>query len=191
MSTAPKQPYTTVLPQAQRLLDALRPYCARIELAGSLRRQKPMVGDIELVAIPLPRVNMFGEEIKGPRPLEIFLAEKGVQLTKNGPLYKQFQYGRYTVDIFLPTAETWGSVYTIRTGSWEFSRWLVTSQAAGGACPNEVQFRDGRLFAAGRRLSTTEETDVFAALGLLYIAPPLRAGAMPDAPRIDPIWKHE
>lgn len=191
MSAAPKSPRAAILPIAQRLLDALRPFCDRIEIAGSLRREVPQVGDIELVAIPIRPADLFNHPVKGPTPLDRFLDDHRITFTKRGDRYQQFTYGRHTVDLFLPTAATWGSVYTIRTGSWEFSHWLVTAQAAGGACPNEVQFRDGRLHAHGRLLSTAEETDVFAALGLVYIAPPLRAGAMPDAPRIDPIWNYE
>ena len=33
---------------------------------------------------------------------------KAVDLVKDGPKYKQFGYGRFTVDLFLPTRETWG-----------------------------------------------------------------------------------
>ena len=48
MSTATKTHRADILPLAQRLLDALRPYCERAELAGSLRRQQPLVGVIEV-----------------------------------------------------------------------------------------------------------------------------------------------
>ncbi len=41
-----------VLPRAQALLEQLRPACEQVEIAGSLRRGKETVGDIELVALP-------------------------------------------------------------------------------------------------------------------------------------------
>jgi hypothetical protein len=45
------------LEQAKELAEAakaeLEPYCHRIEIAGSIRRQKPDVGDIELVCVPM------------------------------------------------------------------------------------------------------------------------------------------
>ena len=196
MSANTKLPRDVVLPTAQRLLDALRPHCHRIELAGSLRRDRPTVGDIELVAIPIARTDLFGAPVKGPTALDAFLAEKSVALTKNGDRYKQFAYGKgggrpHVVDLFLPTPATWGSIFTIRTGSWEFSRWLVTSQAAGGACPEGVAFTDGRLYAHGRRLATPEEADVFTALGLAYIEPPLRFGPIADPVRVSPIWNFD
>jgi DNA polymerase/3'-5' exonuclease PolX len=47
-----------ILYDAQRIADKLiadlSPHCDRIEVAGSVRRQKPECGDIELVAIPKP-----------------------------------------------------------------------------------------------------------------------------------------
>jgi DNA polymerase/3'-5' exonuclease PolX len=194
MSTQTKRPYSEVMPIALRLVEALRPYCQRIELAGSLRRQREMIGDIEVVAVPLPRTDLFGTPIKGPTPLDAFLAEKNVEFTKKGDRYKQFAYGPYTVDLFLPTLATWGSVFTIRTGSWQFSRWLVTREAIGGACPFGVTFGNeddgaGRLYAHGRRLATPEEADVFAAVGLAFIEPPLRDGPIADPVRVEPAWK--
>jgi len=37
---------------ANYLKQELEPYCDRIEVAGSIRRQNPEVGDIEIVCIP-------------------------------------------------------------------------------------------------------------------------------------------
>ncbi len=39
---------------AEKTKELLAPYCERIEIAGSIRRKKPEVKDIELVAIPKP-----------------------------------------------------------------------------------------------------------------------------------------
>ena len=52
MSSGEKQPRAVVLPITERLVSILAPFCERIEIAGSLRRLKPEVGDIELVVIP-------------------------------------------------------------------------------------------------------------------------------------------
>ena len=37
---------------AEELKALLEPVCQRVEIAGSIRRQKPEVGDIELLVIP-------------------------------------------------------------------------------------------------------------------------------------------
>lgn len=189
MSATPKHPLPIVLPVANRIVDALRPHCARIELAGSIRRERPTVGDIEIVAVPIRPVNLFGDPAAGPTSLDVFLDSK-VVFTRGGERFRQFAYGNYTVDLFLTDADTWGSIYTIRTGSWEFSRWLVTSQSARGAAPPNIQFRDGRLYESGRLLSTPEEPDIFAALGLAYIHPMERYGPIAAPPRIEPVWNY-
>ena len=194
MSTTTKRPIQTVMPIAQRLLSALAPNCHRVELAGSLRRGRPLVGDIELVAIPIRPTNLLGEELGGSTALDRYLDSRPIQFVKRGQKYQQFQYGPYLVDLFLATPATWGSVFTIRTGSADFSKWLVTHEPRG-ACPWQVSFGNadanpGRLTHNGRLLSTPEEPDVFNALGLAYIDPTHRHGPIPDAARIDPIWNY-
>ncbi|MEW6287659.1 MAG: hypothetical protein AB1509_15670 [Chloroflexota bacterium] len=53
------------LPEAQkiaaRVIDALAPHCQRIEVAGSIRRQSPQVGDIEIVCQPKTGADLFGQ----------------------------------------------------------------------------------------------------------------------------------
>ena len=56
-----KRPYSQVLPIAESLVEKLRPACERIEIAGSLRREKAMVGDIEIVAVPRLERDLLGE----------------------------------------------------------------------------------------------------------------------------------
>lgn len=189
MSTTTKTHYNDILPIAQRLLAALAPNCERIELAGSLRRHKPLVGDIELVAIPCRPTDLLGAPLAGPTYLDRFLDDRAVPFTKRGDKYQQFAYGRHTVDLFLATPATWGSIYTIRTGSAEFSKWLVTAQPHGAA-PFGLVFQGGRLHAHGRLLATPEETNVFNALGLAYIEPAERTGPLPHAARIQPVWNY-
>ncbi len=195
MSTTTKRPIQTVMPIAQRLLSALAPNCHRVELAGSLRRGRPMVGDIEIVAIPIRPTNLLGEELDGSTALDHYLDSRAIQFVKRGQKYQQFRYGPYLVDLFLATPATWGSVFTIRTGSADFSKWLVTYEPRG-ACPWQVSFGNananpGRLTHNGRLLSTPEETDVFNALGLAYIPPADRLGPIVNPQRIDPIWNYE
>ena len=52
MSGAKTFPLRLGIMAAERLRAELGPYCERIEIAGSIRRGKAQVGDIELVAIP-------------------------------------------------------------------------------------------------------------------------------------------
>jgi DNA polymerase/3'-5' exonuclease PolX len=52
--------YQEALKIAQETVELLRPHCERIEIAGSIRREKPEPNDIEIVAIPKPyEVGLF------------------------------------------------------------------------------------------------------------------------------------
>jgi DNA polymerase (family 10) len=190
MSAATKLPYAQIYSKAARLVEARRPHCQRIEIAGSLRRERPAVGDIELVAVPYRNTDLFGVVYENrPTSLDRFLDSHSITFTKRGAKYQQFQYGSVKVDLFLPFAETWGSVFTIRTGSAEFTHWLVTAQSAGGAKPDEVSFNGGRLYAGGRLLLTPEEEDVFAAVGLAWVPPQERHGPLANPARVEPVWR--
>ena len=48
---------------ADRIVEILAPHCDRIEIAGSIRRQKPTIGDIEVVCIPKQNLDMFGVSV--------------------------------------------------------------------------------------------------------------------------------
>lgn len=58
-------PYTTAYALAEGMVEKMAPYCERPpEIAGSLRRRRPEVGDIEIVAVPKwapDPAAMFGE----------------------------------------------------------------------------------------------------------------------------------
>lgn len=175
MSAGKKVPHADALEIANHIVDAISPYCERVEIAGSLRRKRPMVGDIEIVALPLLSADLFGEPLPdAPTPLDRFLEQKRVRFVKNGARYKQFQYGKFTVDLFLPeSAAHWGAVYFIRTGSHDFNMWVMTQQQKRAG----VQFKDGRLYDWQMRpLVTPEETDVFEALGMAFVPPEDRDG---------------
>ncbi|MCX6753734.1 MAG: hypothetical protein NTV03_01615, partial [Candidatus Nomurabacteria bacterium] len=49
-----RYPLAEAMRIAEALLEELKPHCARIAVAGSVRRKKADCGDIELVAIPKP-----------------------------------------------------------------------------------------------------------------------------------------
>lgn len=173
-----KRPHKTVLSMANALVDRLRPACERIEIAGSLRRQRQMVGDIELVALPRPIMNLLGEPSQQTE-LDVLLASWPVTLTKNGPKYKQFRIkstsgAEYQVDLFLPDPACWGVVYMIRTGSSDFSRRMVTARSMGGYRPDHLRVADGRVWEGQKALDVPEERDLFDLWGMEYVEPDLR-----------------
>lgn len=193
MSKSNKRPYEQVKGMAAQLVTRFAPYCERVELAGSLRRQAPLIGDIELVA--LPRIEqtslLAGEHVVYTNRLADYLdtlllgghIEKRLNKIGNaiawGERYRAFQFVSkngepFAVDVFMCDEETWANTFIVRTGSREFSAWLVRQQSAGGACPSGMQFKEARLWRNGHMLNTPDEETIFTELGLPYIAPERR-----------------
>lgn len=172
---------------AELLVERLRHACERIEIAGSIRRRKPEVKDIELVAIPKTGRDLFGEVlVDEPTELDVLvqrlilcghlaprLNSAGIQCM--GSKMKRLTAVRsgIAVDLFavLPPAQ-WGAIFAIRTGPAEYSERLVTlCQRRGLYC------REGRLVdTAGREHATPEERDFIEACGVPYIEPWERRG---------------
>jgi len=157
--------YTKAKSIADRIVEELKPHCERIEIAGSIRRKKPEVKDIEIVAIP--------------KPYEIGLFETGIATVINkwqkvkGELpckYTQriLQDG-IKVDIFFAVPENWGLIYAIRTGSADYSFKVL----AAGWVAQGYKSIDGHLFhlSNNKRYDVREEKDLFARAGVKYCEP--------------------
>lgn len=170
-----KRPYAEGLRTAKRIKAFLRPYCERIEIAGSIRRRAPMVGDIELVAIPRKRTkpSLFGPVEEELTALDIYLDThpEMYQQVRSGQRLKELRFEGFQVDLFLTEAARWGVVFTLRTGSAAFSQWLVTSRIDGGARVIGRYVQDCRVWEVGRKepLDTPEEGDVFETLGVPWV----------------------
>jgi DNA polymerase (family 10) len=156
---------------AERIAEALSTYCERIEIAGSIRRQRPDCGDIDLVCLPrvggrsamIARCLRNGQLVKyGEQYVEILLSN-GVQLD----LWFARAGGG---DMFAPEPSNFGVLLLARTGSAMHNVWLAqTAQAAG------LHFHPHKGVMRGREvIASVEEAEVFTALGLPYIPPEAR-----------------
>lgn len=178
MSDAVKRPRAEVLAIAGDLLSVLEPTCFKIEVAGSIRRGCSEVGDIELVAIP----RIDSATVKDPG--DLFGATKNVErnqlwdqldmiagrsYTKCGPKSRQFVYRGVKVDLYTADAQNWGLILLIRTGSWVFSRHVVTQLRDRGT-PSV----DGRVRKGPEVLPTPTEEAVFSLAGMSVYHPTRR-----------------
>lgn len=113
----------------------LQPYCSKINIAGSIRRQKPDVKDIEVVCSPkiVDTVDLFGDVLISQRSTGF------AQVANNlGKIIKgSAESGRYMqlelankmkLDLFIPDETDFYRQLAIRTGSADYSH-----QAIAGA----------------------------------------------------------
>ncbi len=190
MSNHPKRPASELRPIAEHIVEELRPYCERIEIAGSLRRRCETVSDIEIVCVPKITTgtlrDLFGNVDQAHRDnaLDAFVIDRLTRgllqhrLDKNGrksfgEKYKRLLVGDIALDLFsVIEPASWGVIMAIRTGPAEFSRKLVTQRCDGGYLPNKYRVRDGALWRFGEeRIEVLEERDLFELIELDYIEP--------------------
>ena len=167
-------------PIVEKWLEALSPSCERIEAAGSYRRGKPEVKDIDLVCVPKIQTepDLFGGPGTQINLLEVAISKLFwdrfyTARLKDGPRQKQLlttEGMHLELWIVLPPAE-FGVIYLIRTGPADFGHWCVTTRNKGGALPSFYQFREGAIWKRQEKIRTPEEKDVFHLLGLGYLEP--------------------
>lgn len=162
------------------------PYCEKIRIAGSVRRQKPEVKDVEIVALPAWQNDLFGNPLYGYNPLIAKIHQDGHQVIKGQEdgKYTQIVFQGATFDVFCTTHQNWAWNFLIRTGSRDFSHGIARKLNDKGytlknAWPHVVIGHDDDLKAiAGEALPGVMETEeeVFRFLGLQYVPPENRTG---------------
>lgn len=195
MSEGKRVPWESGAKIAADLEALLLPACERIAVAGSIRRGRPDIGDIDLVCEPkIERqpAGLFGDQFDERDLLHDLccrLANEGIierRYDKNGrPAWgsnlKRATYRGLNVDLQMVTDRTtWGAWLLIRTGPASFNKAIVTPRFQGGLLPSGFAWKDGfKLYRPGGRVETPTEESVFEALELPYLAPPDR-----DFPRV-------
>ena len=147
---------------AESLKQLLQPYCARIEIAGSVRREKEYCKDIEIVLIPGSANKLFN--VLGMHLLKL---DPYFKYIKNGAKYKQFKYQGETIDMFIAHPDNWGYIFAIRTGSAEYSH----NTLATGWVKKGFKGENGFLTLNGVVVPVKEETDLFNLIGVEYAEP--------------------
>jgi DNA polymerase/3'-5' exonuclease PolX len=158
------------------MIERLKPLCRRIEIAGSIRRRKSEIGDIELIAMPLFEYDLFGNPTDSHKLNGVEWESFG-KLVKNGNKFKQIElHEGINLDLFIVTPPAqWGVLFLIRTGSAEFSHRFVTSKQSGGLLPSYLKVKDGAIWSHNRIIQTPEESDVFDLAGIPFIEPEKRS----------------
>lgn len=167
--------------QAYKLADRagaiISPLCERVEIAGSIRRGKLDVHDIDIVVVPklIPVEDLFGAKTVTLSALDDAseLLNSIGRIAKNGQRYKQIHLPddiNLELWIVLSPAQ-WGVIYTLRTGPADFGHWLVTPRQKGGALPSFLAIKDGAVYNGAKLLPTPEERDFFQVLNMEWVEP--------------------
>jgi len=159
-----KTPYQEARQKADALAAILAPHCERIEIAGSIRREKPEVGDIEIVCIPKRyEVGLFKSGIAA--------ALDGCPVIRGqlGPACRMLciEWQEMQADLFFATHENWGLQLAVRTGPADYSHQVLAAKWSRHGYKSE----GGILYKAGRPTYIPEERDLFDLLSIPYVHP--------------------
>jgi DNA polymerase/3'-5' exonuclease PolX len=185
MSDKKRYPLAEARKTAERLLKMLAPVCERIEIAGSIRRQKPEVGDIELLLIP--RAEMVPDGLFDQKRID--LADVRIeQLLKRGVLEKRLNtagfptwgkqnklaidvFSGIPADIFATTIEGWFRSIVIRTGPKELNIALIQSAAKRGVRVHAYGDCGCEDMRTGKAIPVNSEREFFEICGMPYLEP--------------------
>ena len=151
---------------AEKIKAELAPHCERIEIAGSIRRRKPEVKDIEIVAIPKPyNIGLFEsgiatvvnqwQKVKGELPCKYTqrVLPEGIKL-----------------DLFFAEHDNWGNIYAMRTGSANYSHLELASRWKFMG----YKSKNGFLYNDTEKIVLREEEDLFKLLNMPFVDPEKR-----------------
>jgi len=143
-----------VLKLARELVKELRPYCKKIQIAGSIRRKEENPVDIDIVLIP-----------KDKDKLEEFMKKKG-RFVQGGEHESTFRVNGVKVELYYTVPKEFGATllaYSSKTGSSIGLR--VVAKKKGFKLSQHGLFKDGK-YVAGKT-----EKEIYKALGRPWKAP--------------------
>lgn len=179
----------------------LLPYCTILNIAGSVRRLKPQVKDIEICCVPkqveVAGLDLFTQSVGYPETHPEFIKI----LTTLGMVVKGKPTGKYmqielhqgiNLDLFMPDDFDYYRQWAIRTGSADYSAKVIAGGwKAKGWCGSDKGLRlisDCQNRASGGKMSWTcinpnaekppvweSEEHFFDWLGVQWIKPELRS----------------
>jgi hypothetical protein len=180
---------------AKRFVGLIREHCQRVEIAGSVRRKKETVKDVEIVAIAKPGLLARLDQMVGQGVITKAVYPDGKM--RWGEQYRGMIFEGIKIEIFLTDADGWGYQFWLRTGpgdaNTEFMRVLNARsnfRAIDGHMWHSARGwrREKDKWAADDRvmMSLPEERDFFGLIGLEFVPPAQRGVQM-----YQPLWKRD
>ncbi len=143
---------------SEQIKSAVALCCDQIAVAGSIRRRRQVVHDIDFVVVAKSDTEWqrINDELKRMN------AKPNCQGNAVIKAYLPCKDGLFQVDFYRAEPSTFGIHLLIRTGSAEHNMWLAAQAFAKGM---RLKYSQG-LLKEGTAVAGAEETGVFAALGL-------------------------
>jgi DNA polymerase/3'-5' exonuclease PolX len=168
------------LKETEKIADQIKSkvcgHCEKIEVAGSIRRQKVKVHDIDFVVVTKGDMGWrsIGEELKR-------LKAKPNNCSGNSVIKAllPYQNGLFQVDFYRANPSAFGIHLLVRTGSADHNVWLAGYAISKGM---RIKYNQG-LIKEGNVIAGEDEKEVFTALDLPFPSPSER-----EVLENKPIW---
>ena len=154
---------------AAKILHELTPFCERIEVAGSVRRRRENVNDIDLVVIP-KNFAMLRNRIRRRCTLTTDGDTNLIAILPNKVQLDIFVAQAESKDLLAVTPTNFGALFLCRTGSREHNIWIAKRAQSLGMHFNPYY----GLFRQGKCVACATEEDMFKALDLEFVKPEQR-----------------
>lgn len=159
---------------ALSLQDELSPFCERIAIAGSIRRKRNLVKDIEIVCIPktqlVEQTDLFSsmsQEIRSKAFCDaVDKFEKIKGNSEHGKYLQRKNAQGIIFDIFIANAQNWGYIKVLRTGSKEFNFIMLNALKREG-----YECRGGFVWKGNRIVNVTSVRQLFEMANMEYVLP--------------------
>ncbi|MFO8051733.1 MAG: DNA polymerase/3'-5' exonuclease PolX [Thermoplasmatota archaeon] len=150
-----------VIQEAEDIVDSLKDQCKKIEIAGSYRRKRETVGDIDILAVSAEKGNVVETFSRLDQVSRVVLkGEKKSTVKLNSGI---------NVDLRMIEEESYGSALQYFTGSKQHNISLRKIAQKRGLKLNEYG-----LFEDDKRLAGRTEEEVYDELGMEWIPPEMR-----------------
>ncbi len=167
-----RAPLGVALPAAQTILDQLLTIPGAVEgaIAGSIRRGRPTIGDVDL---------LIASDNAQPIMDAFVKMESVARILGHGPTKSSVELlNGLQVDVRVLAKERWGTALNYFTGSQAHNIRMRELALKKGLSLNEHAFspvdKDGIIIEDAPKILCATEEEVYATVGLPWIAPELR-----------------
>jgi len=152
-----------ILPMVRKIIDELKklPETDKISIAGSVRRMKETVGDVDILIISSKPEKIMDYFVKINGVIKVWA--KGA--TKSSVRFK----GGFDCDLRVVKKESFGAALQYFTGSKEHN--IMTRRIA---IKNKLKLNEYGVYKKDKQIAGKNEKEVYKSIGLQYIEPELR-----------------
>lgn len=143
------------------ILKNLEQYIVRGSIAGSIRRKKPEVKDIDLVILPK-------KEFMSLDNIKLTLKKYGEISVEGNKVIRIKSKDNIEIDCYVSTEKNYEVILLIRTGSKEHNRKLAIEAMKQG---KKLNFAEGLLDIKTKSIIANSERGIFEVLKMKYVEP--------------------